>query len=98
MLYNDEYQYFLKELLKRKTQPYRMANRPLADELFKRFKGEYPGASIHYYDIAQFICMDQRARRNLVKLLKAQEERQAAELQATKDLITTLVESEGAKW
>lgn len=94
MIYNEEYSYFTKELLKRKTQPYHMSNEPLAREYYERFKLEYPAASIHIYDISQYICMDDRARRNLVKLLKAQQKRQAEALQKTIDLINE-VESEG---
>lgn len=90
----EEYGYFRKEHLKRKTQPYHMSNEPLAKDYYERFKLEYPAASIHIYDISQYICMDDRARRNLVKLLKAQQKRQAEALQQTIDLINE-VESEG---
>lgn len=95
MIYNEEYSYFTKELLKRKTQPYHMSNEPLAREYYERFKLEYPAASIHIYDISQYICMDDRARRNLIKLLKTQQQRQAEALQKTIDLINE-VESEDA--
>ena len=96
MIDREEYGYFIKELLKRKTQPYHMSNEPLARELYERFKLEYPAASIHFYDISQYICMDNRARRKLAKLLKAQQKRQTQALQNTIDLINE-VESEVLK-
>lgn len=95
MLIPGDYEYFVKELLKHKTQPYKMANKELAGDIFARFGEKYPGASIHYYGTQQFICYDDRARRNLVKLLKRQQERQAAALAETTALIdklTTIVE------
>lgn len=94
MIYPDEYQHFKAEQQKRKTQPYLMHNEPLAMDYYEAFKGEYPTASIHKYDIAQYICMDKRARRNLVKILKEQQRQQAEALQKTIDLINE-VESEG---
>lgn len=87
MIDHEEYSYFKKELLKRKTKPYVMANRELAQELFARFKLEQPEASIHFLDIQQFICYDKRARKSLAKMLKEQLQRKEAELQELKDLI-----------
>ena len=87
MIDHEEYSYFKKELLKRKTKPYIMANSQLAEELFTRFKLEQPEASIHSLDIQQFICYDKRARKSLAKKLKEQLQRKEKELQELKDLI-----------
>lgn len=94
MTHPDEYEYFKTEHQENKTQPYTMHNEQLADEYYAALKEEYPAASIHKYGIAQYICMDNRARRNLVKTLKAQQKKQAEALQNTIDLINE-VESEG---
>lgn len=83
----DEYDYFKKEQAKRRTMPYTMSNEELAQEYYKAFKEEYPTATLHSYDIMQFICQDKRARRNLVKILKEQQARQEDALQRTKNLI-----------
>lgn len=88
MIDNEEYSYFKRELMKRKTKPYSMSNRELADELFKRFLLEAPDASIHYSGISQFICYDRRARKNLSKMLKDSLAKKERELQELKDLIT----------
>lgn len=88
MIDNEEYSYFKRELMKRKTKPYSMANKELADELFKRFQLEAPEASIHYSGITQFICYDRRARKNLSRLLTERLKKQEQELQELKDLIT----------
>lgn len=87
MVDNEEYSYFKRELMKRKTKPYFMSNRELAEELFNRFKLEAPDASIHFRGISQFICMDSRARRNLSKRLKEDIKKREQEIQELKDLI-----------
>jgi len=87
MIRNDEYIYFKKELLKRKTKPYVMANKELSRELFSQFKLEYPDASIHFYGTQQYICFDKKARNNLAKMLKEKLQRKEVELQQLKDLI-----------
>ena len=97
MLDHEEYSYFLKELLKRKTKPYCMANEELARELFARFKLEYPEASLHFYGIQQFICMDKRARKSLAKSLKTDLQRKEQAVQDLKDLIAE-VETEAHAW
>lgn len=87
MIDNEEYSYFKRELMKRKTKPYHMANEDLAKELFNRFRLEAPEASIHFSGISQFICMDSRARRNLSKMLTEQLKKREQELQELKNLI-----------
>ena len=76
MLRSDQYECLKSDLLKRKTKPFVMSNSEWAGEFFERFKEEYPGASMHVYDIRQYICLDNRARRNLLKQIKQQKEDQ----------------------
>lgn len=83
----DEYLRFKNNLLKRKTKPYLMSYEPLAKEYFERFKEEYPGSSMHVYDIRQYICLDDRARRNLLKQIKQQKKEQEQALFDTVELI-----------
>ena len=64
---NEEYRYCLKELLKRKTYPYSMANEEYAIEFYERLKKDYPEARLYIYGISQFICLDDRARKRLAK-------------------------------
>lgn len=87
MINNEEYIYFKKELLKRKTKPYIMANKELSQELYTQFKTEHPDASIHFWGMSQYICYDKKARKNLSKMLKEKLERKEVELQELKDLI-----------
>lgn len=93
MIYLDEYQYILKELFKRKTKPYKMANKNLAKDFFETFKKTYPTASIHFYEYSQFICLNDRARKNLIKSLKTQQEKQQKQLDETICLINELIVS-----
>lgn len=93
MLDREVYGYFVRELLKRKTQPYRMSNEPVAIECFNAFRQEHPDASIHFYGTFQYVCMDNRARKNLIKRLRRQRQMLERALQGTMDLITE-VESE----
>lgn len=86
----EEYAYFKGELMKRKTQPYHMANPELAKEYFTQFKSEYPEASFHSFDISQFICLNDRARKNLIRKLQELQRKKEAELQALKDTITEI--------
>lgn len=85
-----DYLYFKKNLLKRKTKPYLMSNEPLAKECFERFNEEYPGSSMHVYDIRQYICLDDRARKNLLKQIKQQKKEQEQALFETMKLINEI--------
>ena len=84
----DEYAYFRGEALKRKTKPYHMANSDLAAEYFTEIQKEYPTASFHTFDIHQFICLNDKARKNLIKQLQELQRKKEAELQTLKDTIT----------
>ena len=87
---DDGYNYFKNRLFKRKTKPFLMSNEPLAKEYFERFKEEYPGASMHVYDFHQYICLDDRARRNLLKQMKQQKKEQEKALFDTVQLISEI--------
>lgn len=63
----EEYEWNKKEALKRKSQPYMFSNEEFAVEFYDRIKEKYPAASIHYYDIHQWICLNDRARVTLRK-------------------------------
>ena len=90
MVYDDEYEYFLKELTANEGEPYCMSNRELAIEIFDRYKKDNPDAGIYCYDISQYICKDRHAKIRLAELLDNQRKRQAKELQATVDLLRTV--------
>ena len=62
---NEEYQWNKKELLKHRNLPYHFANDGLAAVFFDRLREEYPAASIHYWKINQWICLNDRARAKL---------------------------------
>lgn len=62
---NEEYQWNKKELLKHKNLPYHLANDGLAADFFDRLCEEYPTASIHYWQIHRWICLNDRARAKL---------------------------------
>lgn len=63
----EEYEWNRKEALKHKSQPYMFSNEDYAISFFDRIRKEYPAASIHYYDIHQWICLNDRARAALRK-------------------------------
>lgn len=90
MIRNEEYIYFKKELLKRKTKPYVMANKELSQELFSQFKLEYPDASIHFYGTQQYICYNKKARNNLAKMLNEKLQRKEKELQELKNALISI--------
>ena len=49
MLDIEEYNYYKKALMKRKTKPYIMSNKELAIDFFEKLKREFPEASIHFH-------------------------------------------------
>ena len=61
----EEYDWNKKELLKHRNLPYHFANEELAAVFFTSLRKEYPGATIHYYDIHQWICLTDGARAKL---------------------------------
>lgn len=63
----EEYAWNRKEALKHKNQPYMFSNEDYAIEFYDRIKEEFPAASIHYYDIHQGICLNDKARKALRK-------------------------------
>lgn len=83
----DQYYYFRKELLKKKSQPYSMANEPTAIELYNRLKLEFHDASIFLGTNTQYICIDGKARKALLRNLKKLKREQEAVLQDTLNLI-----------
>lgn len=62
-----EYEWNRKKLLKHKNQPYMFSNEDYAIEFYDRIKAEFSVASIHYYDIHQWICLNDKAREALRK-------------------------------
>jgi len=92
MLYEGDYEYFIKELEADEGQPYHMGNRELAEDLFKEFKKVNKEAGMYCYDISQFICKDNRAKKKLIEMLNKQKERQEKELKQTIDLIKEIEE------
>lgn len=92
MILNDEYSYFKADALKYKTKPFTMHNKPLAADFYSRLKAEYPAARIYYSSTGQYICVDDRQRKGLIKLLKKQQEAQESALQETLSLIAEVKE------
>lgn len=90
MINNEEYSYFKKELLKRKSKPYVMGNKELSQELFTQFKTEHPDSSIHFYGTQQYICFDKKARNNLAKMLNEKLQRKEEELQELKNALISI--------
>ena len=81
----EEYAWNKKEALKHKSQPYMFSNEDYAISFFDRIKKEYPVASIHYYDIHQWICLNDRARvtlRKQVVMMMAEKTKQLDQLAA----------------
>lgn len=68
-LSDEDYILYKRDMLKRKTKPYGMSNEELAREYYERFRLDHPESSIHLQGINQYICMDDRARKNLLKML-----------------------------
>lgn len=62
---DEEYKWTKKELLKNKSLPYMFSHEEYANDFFRRILKEYPAASIHYWKIHQWICLNDRARANL---------------------------------
>lgn len=65
MLDIEDYNYYKKALMKRKTKPYIMSNKEMAIDFFEKLKREFSEASIHFYGSIQYICLGSRARKNL---------------------------------
>ena len=61
----EEYQWTKDDLLKHKNLPYMFSNESYAIDFFSRIRKEYPTASIHYWKIHQWICLNDRARAKL---------------------------------
>lgn len=93
MVDSNQYYYFRKDLLKKKAQPYIMSDEPLAIEMYDRLKVEFPDASLFIGSENQYICIDVRARKNLLKLLKKIRREQEAELKKTVNLISQVEEN-----
>lgn len=84
----NQYYFARKEILKRKTQPYSMADEPTAIEIYNRLKLEFHDATIFLGTKNQYICLDDRARKNLLKNLKKIQREQEADLKNTLKLIS----------
>lgn len=61
----EEYQWNKKELLKHRNLPYMFSCEDLAISFFGMLRQEYPMASIHYWKIHQWICLNDKARAKL---------------------------------
>lgn len=64
--YNQYKNYILKY---RKNSPVTWYNEPVALEFFAELHKEYPESSIHLVPVAQFICLNDKARAKLIKKL-----------------------------
>lgn len=82
---------FLEELNKNESKPYHMANKPLADDFFRKVKQLYPTATIYIYGTSQFICKDVRAQVELAKYIQSQKDRLQDEIEKTDRLLTSIL-------
>lgn len=89
----DDFLRMEKEALKRPAQPYHIANEPLADAFFKAFKACHSKATYFKGDSGQYICLDERARKRLLKQLK---ENHRDRVKALERLTNLINEVEGA--
>lgn len=61
--------YTSREIRKRKSKPYQMANRPLAEEMFPYLQKEFPELQMVKFGTMQWLVVDQRAGKRLEKQL-----------------------------
>ena len=61
----EEYRWTKGDLLKHNNLPYMFSNEDYTISFFGKIKKEYPAASIHYWKIHQWICLNDRARAKL---------------------------------
>lgn len=66
----DSVAYTSREIRKRKSKPYQMANEPLAEEMLPYLQKEFPEMRIVKFGIVQWLVKDQRAGKNLEKQLE----------------------------
>lgn len=62
---DEEYQWNKKELMKHGNLPYMFSNEVLAISFIDMLHKEHPTASIHFWKIHQWICLNDRARAKL---------------------------------
>ncbi len=67
--------YLLKDIEKRKTKPFIMANECLANEIFPIIKEKYPEAIMVKLEKVQYIALTRRGKTNLHKLLLMRKEK-----------------------
>ena len=63
----EEYQWNKKELMKHRNLPYMFSNEDLAISFINMLREARPTASIHFWKIHQWICLNDRARAKLRK-------------------------------
>lgn len=66
----DNVAYTSREIRKRKSVPYQMANEPLVEEMMPYLQKEFPGLRIVKFGIVQWLIADQRAGKKLEKQLE----------------------------
>ena len=62
---SEEYQWNKKELMKHRNLPYMFSNEDLAISFIDMLREEHPTASLHFWKIHQWICLNDRARAKL---------------------------------
>ena len=86
----EGYYFFKRDILKRKTKP-EFVGKAAAEEYFPVLQTEYPTASLHQWDEKNVcICLDQRARKALIKLAKERKRDLERQLAETEGLLTEI--------
>lgn len=73
---NEELKIYVKEAERKKSAPYRIDNKDIANEIYKIVKADYPNADIIEVMGTSYICLTEKAKEKVkVIILKMIEER-----------------------
>lgn len=89
-LNDEEYNVYKAELMKNPNSYYLWANEPLARGFYRRLQTEYPESTLFIDDCAQYICLNDTARAELVKKLKETQKQREKQLRQLRRLIKTI--------
>ena len=86
MIDSKEYEFYKMEVIADPDRPHTFSNEPLADAFYCEFVKEYPDTTLHKGDTSQYICMNEHARRALLKQIEQTKAKQVEELRKTEKL------------
>lgn len=84
-----------KQALKKPTYPYSFSNEPWADAFFEAFKAKHSTATYFKDEGRQYVCLDERARKRLLKQLKDSRKKKVEALAQLDNLINEVETGEG---